>query len=154
MVQEVVVDFAERWELAQREYAGKVRTFARNSYRQITGYTQEDVEQELLVVLWQTVLAYDPDKGATFNTLFQTNAKNKVIGLIRMANTKSRRAIVHSIDEDAMRAAVESFFATGGAEDSVMARLDLEELVERHGSRAVLRGGKRLRDEWLAAQAS
>lgn len=140
-----VVDFDE----AQREYAGKIRTFAYNSYRQLPGYTREDVEQELLVVLWKTCLSYDPNRGASFNTRFQGNARNHIITLIRRANTQSRKAAISSLSEAAVVAAVESIARSMSAEDQAILRMDVQEAVFKHGSE-VLNGTGRGRKRKLA----
>lgn len=116
---------ADRFEAAQVDYRGKIRTFARNSVNQIPGFDLEDIEQELLVVLWQCVIKYDPNKGASFNTLFQGCARNKVITLIRHGNTKGRKASVVSLDDEAVRLAVDEADRWGSAEDIVLANLSI-----------------------------
>lgn len=124
---------ADRWEATQLLYGQKVRTFARNSYRQIPDYEQSDVEQELLVVLWECVVHYDPNMGASFNTYFQRSAKNRVITLIRHYETKSRSAVTVSLGDDAVALAVESYLAVASAEEIGLMRLQISEYVTRYG---------------------
>jgi len=134
--------FEEKWELAQRRYKGTIRTFARNCVHQLPNMDMEDIEQELLVVLWKAVLNYDPDKGASFNTLFQGSARNRCISLIRTASTKSRTGISVSLDEEAVAAAVEEAFGRrlGGAdaEREALACMELSEYLSEHGPDALL----------------
>jgi len=127
------MDIGEKWELAQAAYAGKVRTFARNSHDSIPGYDQDDVEQELLIVLWECTVAYDPNKGASFNTYFQQSAKNRVISLIRHASTKSRSAVVVSLGIEAVAAAVDECLAITSAEDLALMRITIREYVNEFG---------------------
>lgn len=96
----------ERFEAAQVEYKSKIKTFARSAYKQLPGHSVEDVEQELLVVLWRCVQNYDPNKGATFNTLFQGSARNRIISLVRFASSQKRFAEVISLDTTALAALV------------------------------------------------
>lgn len=125
--------FEERWELAQRRYGGTIHTFARNCVNQLPGYEIADIEQELLVILWKAVLNYDPNKGASFNTLFQGSARNRCISLIRTASTKSRTGIVNSLDVEAVGAAVDELFAEQSTEDRCLDRMELQDYVSQHG---------------------
>lgn len=134
-----VTTLEKKWTLAQREYAGKIRTFARNSYYKLPGHDVEDVEQELLVVLWECVMNYDPTKGAKFNTYFQQSAKNRIITLIRFAEAKRRTATVTTLDDDAVRAVAEETCYQRDLQDTVLDRLQLEELVKEHGEQILYR---------------
>ena len=139
------MELSEKWEAAQKMYGGKVRTFARNSFRQIPGAEQQDVEQELLVVLWECVMKYDPNRGACFNTYFQQSAKNKVISLIRHHQTKGRTGSVVSMSEDAVAFAVDEALSFTSAEDLAMMRVELRAFVEANGEEALYNkrlGGK------------
>ena len=131
------MELAEKWEAAQQAYGGKVKTFARNSYRQIPYTDQADIEQELLVVLWECVMSYDPNRGACFNTYFQQSAKNKVISLIRHHQTKGRAGQVVSMSEEAVEFAVNDTIAMTSAEDLAMMRVELREYVMAHGEDAL-----------------
>lgn len=109
------------FELAQIRYEGTMRTFARSCVHRLPGYDVEDVEQELLVVLWNCVMKYDPDKGAGFNSLFQGCAKNKVISLIRHMETKGRKGTVVYLEQDDVNLAVQQMYTEGSAEDWFLA---------------------------------
>lgn len=124
--------FEERWAAAQARYNSTIRTFARNSVSQLPGFSLEDIEQELLVILWKCVMNYDPNRGASFNTLFQGSARNRVIALIRTASTKSRSGINVSLDTEAIAAVVEAM-STESTEDRMLARLELQEYISEHG---------------------
>lgn len=117
---------SSNFEQAQVRYSGTIRTFARNSVGQLPGFDIEDIEQELLFVLWKCVNNYDPSRGASFNTLFQGSARNHVIGLIRSATAQKRKALWVNLDDDAVRRAVDLRLHQGSAEDSVMALLEIE----------------------------
>lgn len=120
-------DQSVKFDQAQVAFKGKIRTFARNCVRQLPGYDLEDIEQELLVVLWKCVLKYDPNKGASFNTLFQGCARNQVIQMVRRASTASRTAIVVNLEAEDLRRAVDAVFYQGSAEDSAMALFEIRE---------------------------
>lgn len=136
-----VTSLEQKWEAAQREYAGKIRTFARNSYYKMPGFDVSDVEQELLVVLWECVMNYDPTKGAKFNTYFQQSAKNRIITLIRYFAAKRRTAPVGitTLDDEAIRDAVEETVYQKDLQETVLDRLLLEELVAEHGEQILYR---------------
>lgn len=123
----------EKWEAAQLMYGRKVKTFARNSFRQIPYHDQCDMEQEMLIVLWECVRAYDPNKGASFNTFFQQCAKNRITSLIRHYSTKSRAAVVTSLSDEAVAAVVEEYLTPLTAEDQALLRMELREIVALHG---------------------
>lgn len=125
--------FEEKWTLAQIRYKGTIRTFARNCVHQIPGMDLEDIEQELLVVLWKCVMNYNPDRGASFNTLFQGSARNKCISLIRTANTKGRKGVTASLTDEAVERMVDEVFEQQSTEDTVMLRMELQEYVSKHG---------------------
>jgi DNA-directed RNA polymerase specialized sigma24 family protein len=124
----------DQWAAAQREFGKKVKTFARNSAYAVPGYDEVDMEQELLVVLWECVVNYDPGKGARFNTYFQTSAKNRIVSLIRRFQALSRTAEVASLDVEAVSLAVDEVFAKGySAEDTALLRMEVREAVATHG---------------------
>ena len=131
----------EKWQAAYLQYRGKVRTFARNSYRQIPGHTVEDLEQEILMVLWKCTTNYDPNRGASFNTLFQGSAKNRIISLIRHHSTKGRTGVTISLAEEAVSRAVDEFLASDSAEDRALRIMEVQEIVAEHGMKVL--DGKR-----------
>lgn len=110
-------NFAE----AYREFKKKINTFARNSSYAVEGYDVEDMEQELCMVLARTVRDYDPDRGASFNTLFQGNCKRRISDLIRLMNTKGRKATIVYLEAEEVSRAVDSIFRAASAEDEYMA---------------------------------
>lgn len=108
----------QRFDAARREHAGTIRTFARNCVFQLPGFDLDDVQQELLVVLWRCVKNYDPNRGASFNTLFQGSARNHVIGLVRTANAQKRgKDKMTTLSDEAFQLAVEQMSIEGSAED-------------------------------------
>jgi RNA polymerase sigma factor (sigma-70 family) len=137
---------SEKFALAQQRYQGTIRTFAWKSYRQMQGYSVEDVEQELLVVLYECVMRYNPDRGAKFNTYFQQSCRNRVITLIRYYAAKRRTATFASLSEEAVAYAVDMMLTEPSAEDRVMNILDLQEYVAENGAEAIHRSrrGKRV----------
>lgn len=145
--------FEEKWALAQVRYKGTIRTFARSFNSQIRNMDQEDIEQELLVVLWKCVLNYDPSKGASFNTLFQGSAKNKCISLVRTANTKSRKGVNVSLADEDIERAVDDYFqdlpTNGSAEDRALAQAELRQAMIDN-PRALAMGAKRGRKAKVA----
>jgi RNA polymerase sigma factor (sigma-70 family) len=134
--------FEEKWQLAYRRYKGTIRTFARSFYGQITGYATEDIEQELMEVLWRCVENYNPDRGASFNTLFQGSARNRCITLVRTSNTKSRTGINVPLDDEAVALAVDEMFQEQSTEERCMIRQDIRELVVEYGVDAILNGSR------------
>jgi RNA polymerase sigma factor (sigma-70 family) len=131
---EITVDrrtLEERFRVAQQQYKGTIRTFARNCVFQLPGMDVEDVCQELLMVLWKCVQNYDPNRGASFNTLFQGSARNQVIGLVRTANAQKRgKGRVVTLDPEAFSLAAERMSIEGSAEDWYFA-------IAEHGERFV-----------------
>lgn len=129
--------FEVKWELAQKRYRKTIRTFARNFVNQLPGFDIEDVEQELLMMLWKCVNNYDPNRGASFNTLFQGTALRRCISLVRTANTKGRKGVTVSLDVEAIGQAVNDYFSEDSAEDNALRRLQVVELVEEFGDKVL-----------------
>jgi DNA-directed RNA polymerase specialized sigma24 family protein len=113
------------WEATVLEYNSVARTFAFNTHRQLPGWDVEDVEQEMLMVLWKCWQKYDPDKGASFNTLFQGCARNKCITLVRTVNTMGRKGVALSLEEEAVRYAAEDARSYMSVEDIVVMNCEL-----------------------------
>lgn len=140
----------ERFTAALKEYAGKIRTFARNSAYALPGYEVEDVEQELRVVLWQCCEKYNPGKGARFNTYFQQIALNRIRDLIRKADTQARAGdkLLVSLERDDVAVTVDAEIAAmrvfttdmSSAEDHALARITLWERVSQEGLNSGRRG--------------
>lgn len=135
----------DSFEDALEQYKGTVRTFAMNTVRQCPSMDVEDIEQELLVVLWRCVQRYDPDKGASFNTLFQGCARNKCITLARTAQTLSRQANLFavSLTAEEVSVAVELRGAYPSVEDEVMARVTVDLLYDPEDVRLACRPARR-----------
>ena len=119
---------ARNFELAQVAWKGKIRTYARNSFHGIPGFDADDVEQELLSVLWKCVQTYDPIKGATFNTYAQQSFRNRISDLKRSANQLKRKADLVSLDEESVQIAVDERIQVMSAEDAAMLRVRLQEV--------------------------
>jgi RNA polymerase sigma factor (sigma-70 family) len=112
----------DRFRQAEKQYQGTIRTFARNCVYQLPDMDLDDICQELLVVLWKCVKNYDPNRGASFNTLFQGSARNHVIGLVRTANAKKRgKDKITTLSDEAFSLAVERMSIEGSAEDWYLA---------------------------------
>lgn len=131
------MELSKKWDLAYQRYRGTMRTFARNSVNQIPDMDIEDIVQELTVVLWECTMKYDPNRGASFNTLFQGSAKNKIITLIRRGQTQKRTAVVTSLDDDAVRVAVDSLVQNESSEDHCLRRMELDEAIDEYGMEAL-----------------
>ncbi len=140
-----MTDFQARWEAAQIEYRSRVRTFARNSYYRMPSFSAEDVEQELLVVLWECVVHYDPSNGAKFNTYFQTCAKRRIITLIRHFDAIKRKAELVSLTREEVKLAVDMFISEQSAEQRALDRMQIQEYVSVHGIDALMKPRRRKR---------
>lgn len=115
---------------AIERYRGTISTFARRSAHKLPDLDQEDIEQELYIVLWKCVENYDPDRGASFNTLFQGSAHNRIITLIRHYETVMRKPKqnLFRLDAEDVSAAVSAMMPTAAsAEDWYIA-------VAEHGA--------------------
>jgi DNA-directed RNA polymerase specialized sigma24 family protein len=110
---------------------GKIRRFARQkaSMRYIPGYDECDFENDLLEVLWMACRTYDPNKGASFNTLFWQMSFNHVISLHRKASSQKRVGDYEriSLDVEEIREAISELRADPSAEDEYLARLAVTE---------------------------
>lgn len=108
---------ATKFELAQVEYQRKIKTFANKTYRMIPGYSSEDLQSEMLEVLWKCVNAYDPNRGAGFNTLFWRSAHNRLRSLHRFYASKKRAIEFVLLDEDEFTYVVDQMVSEFSAED-------------------------------------
>ncbi len=79
-----------RFELARPIYHRRIRDKARRNYRLLPGVDAVEIEQELLEVLWLCCEAYDPDKGAKFQTYFWTAAEHRLRDLHKAASRQMR----------------------------------------------------------------
>lgn len=141
----------EKWEAAQKSFGKKLKTFARNSYSQIPGMSQEDMEQELLETLWWCTFDYNPNGGATFNTFVQTSWRNRIGTLKRSASTQKRACVTVSLDEASVAFAVDAILAdrswassdSQSAEDTALLRIMIREQVAERGVGAIVGYGRR-----------
>lgn len=113
---------------AYRDFKRKINTFARNSSYAIAGFDVEDVEQELCIVLARCVRDYDPDRGASFNTLVQGSFKMRIADLIRYVNTQKRKVDLVYLDDDEVSTGIERMLGTWSAEDEVLAEMMVAEM--------------------------
>lgn len=112
---------ATAFELAQTQYAKKIATFSKKTFRFIPGFEQDDLENEMLEVLWRCVNAYDPNKGAGFNTLFWRSAHNRLKTIRRHYSAKKRAAEWVLLDEEAFAAICDQIISDYSAEDWYLA---------------------------------
>jgi hypothetical protein len=126
----------EKFELAYPKYVKKIQTYARGEFHLVPGYGPEELEAELLEILWLACERYDPNRGATFNTCFWQFAKNRVVDLKRSAFRKKRVANLNAetLEDEAVRFAVEERLLRSSAEDEALARLAV---VERFRSKKI-----------------
>lgn len=110
----------DNFNAAYKAFRGKIHTFARNAVHRVPGYEVEDIEQELCYILMRCVRDYDPNKGASFNTLTQASFQRRILDLIRLVNTKSRKATIVYLEQDEVRAAIEHAYGVPSAEDEAM----------------------------------
>lgn len=139
------VSVAERrFELAHVAWRGKIASYARNALRganqghargvYIENMDAEEIEQELLSVLWKCVQSYDPDSGATFNTFAQRAFQNQIVSLARKSSAKVRKPTgqVVSLDVEEVRAAIDAYRSAASSEEEFFAlRMVEERLAER-----------------------
>lgn len=117
-----------KFDLAYAAFKGKIRTFSRNAMP-IPGMDIEDVEQELCQTLMRCVRDYDPNKGASFNTLTQGSFQRKIMDLKRKAHTKGRTATLVYLDAEDVREAISNMITDGQtAEEIAIAPYGLDEV--------------------------
>lgn len=80
-------------------------------------------------MLWLVCLSYDPNKGASFNTLFWSAAKNRFLDLHKAASRKMRVGDYYrtSLSAESVAEAVSEFFLSPSAEDEAIARITVRE---------------------------
>ena len=126
------------FEAAQERYKGTIKTFAFSFIRRLPEQEIEDLQQELLIVLWRCVRNYDPDRGASFNTLFQGCAQKHLIGMLRAADTQKRgKGKITKLDAEAFALAVEQSRTEGSAEDWYLAIAEHAEDFAAESAQAV-----------------
>lgn len=130
----------ENFSLALQRYRKVIKTYARNSYFVVPGYNADDMEQELLAVLWFVVQTYDPTKGAFFNSYMQQCFRNKIGSLRRETQAQKRTAEVVSLDVEAVQHAIDSRRTLPSAEETALLREECRESYEQ--------GPARIRRRW------
>lgn len=122
--------------MAYPAYERKIQTFSRIRAREVPGMGQDDLANEIAEVLWRVCLAYDPNRGATFNTVFWQAAGNHLKDLKKAAFRQKRviHAMTTSLDVDAVRWAVEEATMQDSAEDVLMALSSVRERIRTESS--------------------
>lgn len=92
MKKKVLGTLDNNFALAKKAYEDKIKTFSRNSYYVVPFFTPADMEQELLLVLWNCVFEYHPRNGATFNTFWTQCARNRIVTLSRASLAIKRQS--------------------------------------------------------------
>lgn len=114
---------ARAFELAQPVYAPKITTYAEKVFKFIPGYEQQDLEGELLEVLWKCTMRYDPNNGGNFNTFFWRCAKNRTYSIERMSKALRRCAEWVQLDPDAFKLVCDRAIQEASAEEYAIANL-------------------------------
>ena len=129
-------NLAQRWQAAQIEYKEKIRTAAHNSAYVSNEHEVEDMEQELLIVLWETCAKYNPDRGMTFNSFFWLLAKQRIGMLSDRSKAVMRTADLVSLDAAMFTAELEHIEASTpqpSAESEAIMRMDAAQMARRGG---------------------
>lgn len=102
---------------------------ARQRFRSIPGFDQDDMESQLWEVLWLACVRYDPNNGANFNSFFNLLVNNRMRDLVRHAFRDVRQAntFCERLDVEEVRQAVESMSNEASAEDSFFAGVTVHE---------------------------
>lgn len=119
-----------RFEAAQPAYRYRIKSFARGNFTALPGIEQQDLEAELVEVLWLCCTKYDPANGACFNTYFWQAAKNRFLDLHKAASRKMRAGDYErvSLDAESVREAIYEMLEHPSAEEEFLA---LESVRER-----------------------
>lgn len=129
-------NLAERWKAAQIEYRNKIKTAAWNSAYVSKEHDVEDMEQELLIVLWESCSLYDPNRGMNFNSFFWMRAKQKIGMLGDRSGAAKRTADLVSLDAAVYTEMVDEIEAATpqpSAEFEAIMRMDAQALARRGG---------------------
>lgn len=125
--------WGERFTLATPLYERKIRTYSKIHFREIAGYEQNDLENDLLEVLWLACRHYDPDHGATFNTFFWELVKRRFLDMLKKERRLKRGGgmiEMVSLDEDAIRAVAAEIRSDPSAEEEALARINVQKRWE------------------------
>jgi hypothetical protein len=113
------------YQLAHEAFKGKARTFARNAVHSIPGWEIEDIEAELFIVLARCVRDYDPNMGASFNTLVQGSWQRKIMDIRRKATTKGRTATLVYLDAEDVQVSIERFLTDNCSAEQIALAPDM-----------------------------
>lgn len=121
--------------MAQHRYKRRIRKMAWESKDLLPSTEVCDLEQELLEVLWLCCNAYDPDRGATFSTFFETSARRRLTDLHRTASRKKRVGDYSRVwlEDQSLRYAIESVRLEESAEEFALAEMHVIELFRVSG---------------------
>ena len=119
-----------RFQAAQPIYDRRIRAFAQKSARLLPSVEPQDIENELLEVLWKACNSYDPDQGARFNTHFWNCAQRRVIDLHKAASAQKRIGDYERVwlEDEAIRDAIGELLAYS-PEDEVIALSEVREII-------------------------
>lgn len=123
-----VPDVTERFGITQPKFQGRIRTFARRNFRSLPGFAQQDLENEILEVLWLACLKYNPNNGSGFTNFFWTCAERRFLDLHKAASRKMRVGDYETdvYDPEMMAEAIREF--ADSAEDEALARIHVKEI--------------------------
>lgn len=132
----MTANIAERFESARIAHRKTMKFYAYKATRNrdVHPLTADDVEQELLVVLYQCCIKYDPDKGARFSTFVQRSFNHQVITMVRYAQRQCRDSrLVSSLSDDAVAMVAEEVLSGRSsimsAETIAIDRMTLRDLL-------------------------
>lgn len=133
---------ARKFDMAHQVYRKDIAAWTYDKVGALPGVERDDLEQEMLLVLWKAVLTYHPDNGSKFANYFRTLRDRKYVDLLRKANTGGREseAAWIELDEEAVVHAI-----------ATLQEPSAEEMVEAIGSvrefaREIYFGQRRVRN--------
>lgn len=138
------IEVARRFEEAQVAYRTKIRTAARNSSYVSRDHDVEDMEQELLVCLWETCRLYDPDRGSSFNGFFWMRARQRISHFKGRDRVQKRGSDIMMVELDP-EVLVDELGREPSAEDEALAPEGVREWFEGAPSAERRRIARRLR---------
>lgn len=118
-----------RFDLALPKYRRKIRTFSAIHTRDVPWSDYDDIQSEILEVLYLACCGYDPNCGASFNTYFWQAAINRLKDLKKSAFRQKRLANLNaaSLDDESVREVVEELTMHGSPEEHLLARISVAE---------------------------
>lgn len=119
-----------RFELAQPAYTKRIKSYARKHFTSLPGSEAQDLEAELLEVLWLCCQSYDPNHGAIFNTYFWTAAENRFKDLHKAASRQKRSGDYERVwlEAESVRQTLSEMHLEESAEEEVLARFKVREI--------------------------